>query len=222
MSIDCSYLGEIYSFLETRKDILQHDSLRALPNLCIGYSDREANKGQNTIQIGRGDFLFLAEVLAIFGPGHVLELGSGYLNPSMFIWLYCTAHEIPFTTVDMELKEGLGSRFFAKLPSELRPAVIKMKLDGSWGTSPELGPLIKGAQKLLVIVDSGDKPRDAVIAARSVASGSLVLVHDYGTEFSHEHSQDLIRLKSGRLIVSFLWEYAVWLKSVFRAFLVLR
>jgi hypothetical protein len=112
----------------------------------------------------------------------VFELGTWNGGFSWWLWAQCEAREMLFHTFD------------SIVPERRLPRDIFTKADVFAEASP-LGALFRGWEPCVVFCDNGNKPRELKTFANEISHPeSLLVVHDWGTEFMPEDVPDTVEM----------------------------
>ncbi len=108
----------------------------------------------------------------------IVEFGTYYGNMSVCLGLQGVRHAIPCTTYDIHpYPDEKTKRIFSALNIEQRVAdifdpAIQQEIVARLSTGPTY-----------LLIDNGDKKREFELYVPHLVPGSVVSVHDYGTEF---------------------------------------
>jgi len=100
----------------------------------------------------------------------VYELGTWEGGFASWLWAQCQARDLHFATYDM-------------VPSEHKKPPMYQKLDVFADRGP-IGEIIRDWEPCIVFCDNGNKPREMAEYSLEIRDpASLLVVHDWGTEF---------------------------------------
>ena len=100
----------------------------------------------------------------------VFELGTWEGGFSWWLWAQCQVRELHFETYDMTVTESRKPPGFRKIDV--------------FADRDHIGDIMREWEPCVVFCDNGNKPRELREYSLEIGhSGSLIVVHDWGTEF---------------------------------------
>lgn len=119
------------------------------------------------------------------GLKRIVELGTWTGGFSLYLYAQATARQMGFLTMDSVLPADLGLSVPKWIPGFVRCDIWKMKDE----LRLSLG---HGGEPIVLFCDNGNKPRELKEFAGAVSPGSLVAVHDWGTEVGPDDVPDFL------------------------------
>ena len=114
----------------------------------------------------------------------IFELGTWFGGMAWWLWAQCQARDMHFETYDMTRSEHPKPPMFVRLDVFL--------------DREQIGEVIRDWEPCVVFCDNGNKPRELREYSQELRSpDSLLVVHDWGTEFLPEDVPDNVVMVYG-------------------------
>ena len=190
---------EEYEKWDKMPDVLEYLHLHSSSGYIFGVD-------RSFVPWGHSDRLMFEFVIVRHAFDSVLEFGTWSGVSSLYFGMAAAMRRIPFVTFDI---------------CDIRPYEVKKVW--LWNMSFIRADLLKGVDDhvacrvmqpdMLLIVDNGDKTKEAAMYGKYMAKGSVMIVHDWGIQVPEEPISTTLR-EDG--FVPLYFDFAEHLKSTCR------